>query len=131
MKRALMLATVPSMIEQFNMNNIRILQELGYKVDVACNFDDGGTLNQQRVQEFKKELEEQKIEYFNIPFSRNPFNFNNIKAYALTKKLVNSNKYDIVHLHSPIGRCMWQTCLQKNTNEWYFYNIYSTWISFL
>ena len=38
MKRVLMLASVPSMIGQFNMDNISILQELGYKVYVACNF---------------------------------------------------------------------------------------------
>ena len=40
MKRVLMTATVPSMIGQFNMNNIKLLQELGYTIDVACNFDE-------------------------------------------------------------------------------------------
>ena len=39
MKRVLMTATVPSMIGQFNMNNIKILQELGYKVDVAYSLE--------------------------------------------------------------------------------------------
>lgn len=103
MKKALMLASVPSMIEQFNMNNIKILQELGYEVDVACNFEDGGTLNLNRVNEFKKELEDKGIKYYNIPFSRSPFSSNNIKAYKETKSLVIDNKYELVHLHSPIG----------------------------
>ena len=31
--RVLMVATVPSMIGQFNMSNIHILLEMGYKVD--------------------------------------------------------------------------------------------------
>ena len=38
MKKVLIIASVASMIEQFNMNNIEILQSLGYAVDVACNF---------------------------------------------------------------------------------------------
>ena len=38
MKKALMLATVASMIEQFNMGNIELLQNLGYKVDIAAKF---------------------------------------------------------------------------------------------
>lgn len=38
MKRVLMLASVASMIDQFNMPNIALLQKLGYQVDVACNF---------------------------------------------------------------------------------------------
>ena len=33
-----MVATVPSMIGQFNMNNIRILLDMGYQVDVAADF---------------------------------------------------------------------------------------------
>ena len=56
MKRALMWASVPSMIEQFNMNNIKILQEMGYEVHVACNFDDGGNLSQNRVKELQEDL---------------------------------------------------------------------------
>lgn len=103
MKKALMLASVPSMIEQFNMNNIKILQNMGYEVHVACNFDDGGTLDKSRVDEFKKELKEKNIIFFDIPFSRNPFSIKNITAYKETKKIMNENKYKIVHLHSPIG----------------------------
>ena len=38
MKKVLMVASVASMIDLFNMNNIQILQDLGYTVEVACNF---------------------------------------------------------------------------------------------
>lgn len=37
MKKALMYASVASMIQQFNMDNIRLLMDGGYQVDVACN----------------------------------------------------------------------------------------------
>ena len=43
MKQVLMLASVASMIDQFNMPNITLLQKLGYHVDVACNFEQGNT----------------------------------------------------------------------------------------
>ena len=36
-KKVLMAASVASMIDQFNMTNIRLLLELGYEVHVACN----------------------------------------------------------------------------------------------
>ncbi len=40
-----MTASVPSMIGQFNMNNIDILQNLGYEVYVACDFNDREKMN--------------------------------------------------------------------------------------
>lgn len=103
MKKALILATVPSIIQQFNINNIEILQKLGYKVDVAANFQDGGNIDNDRLIKFKKELREAKVNYIDIPFSRSPFSIQNIKAYKCTKKTINDNKYNIVHLHSPVG----------------------------
>ena len=37
-RKVLMLSSVASMIDQFNMSNIRLLLEMGYEVVVACNF---------------------------------------------------------------------------------------------
>ena len=56
MKKALMMASVASMIDLFNMDNIQILQDLGYEVEVACNFKEGSITSQERIEEFKKEL---------------------------------------------------------------------------
>ena len=39
MKKALMTASMASMLDNFNQNNIRILQDLGYAVTLAANFD--------------------------------------------------------------------------------------------
>lgn len=38
MKKVLMLASVASMIDQFNMPNIDLLQKMWYDVNVACSF---------------------------------------------------------------------------------------------
>ncbi|MEH7085348.1 glycosyltransferase family 4 protein [Neobacillus drentensis] len=104
MKRALMLASVASMIDQFNMNNIAILQDLGYRVDVATNLEFGSSTSQERVYKFKQELLQQKINPFHIPFPRQITNIKNMfSAYKIVRKLINQNQYEIIHCHSPIG----------------------------
>lgn len=103
MKKALMYASVASMIDLFNMDNINILQELGYTVDVACNFDEGSITSDERVEEFKQELEKRGIKCFNIPIPRDVKKINEIKkSYIMTKELTKNN-YNLVHCHSPIG----------------------------
>ena len=47
MKKALMMASVASMIDLFNMDNIEILKDLGYEVEVACNFEYGSIMSRQ------------------------------------------------------------------------------------
>lgn len=104
MKRVLMLASVPSMIGQFNMDNISILQELGYKVYVACNFKDRSVWNKEKIEQFKIELEEKGIQYFQIDFSRNPFNVvKNILSFKQTKNVMTKGKFEIVHCHTPVA----------------------------
>ena len=49
MKKALVVASVASMIDQFTIPNIIELQRLGYEVDVAANFDDGGSIRRGSV----------------------------------------------------------------------------------
>ncbi|OFL66861.1 hypothetical protein HMPREF2758_06880 [Facklamia sp. HMSC062C11] len=114
MKRALMYASVASMIDLFNMDNIRILQELGYQVDVACNFEEGSITSVERVKKFKQELEKQGIRYFQLPIPRSITRITDIlKSYKLTKKLTKEN-YDLVHCHSPIGSVICRQAF-KNT----------------
>lgn len=103
-KKVLMLASVASMIDQFNMDNIKILQELGYDVDVACNFLIGNTCSHEKVLELKKTLGDLSADCYQVDFTRN---VTNIKqdwvAYQQVKKIVNDNEYAFIHCHSPIG----------------------------
>lgn len=104
MKKALMLASVASMIDQFNMDNINLLQSLNYQVDVACNFNYGSSTSQVRVEIFKEELVQKDITPYHMPIPRGIGKFKEIiKSYKLVKGLVAKNSYDIVHCHSPIG----------------------------
>ena len=103
-KSMLMLASVASMIDQFNMNNIGILLNLGYKVDIACNFEAGNTCSDERIADLKKRLTELGTDYYQIDFVRNVGNLPQFfKALEQVKDLVRKNSYKFIHCHSPIG----------------------------
>lgn len=104
MKRALIYASVASMIQQFNMENIYLLLKQGYEVDVACNMESGSTIPQEKIVEMKRILENMKVNIYHIPIPRNVTAFSGIfRSVSITKKIMNTRKYDLVHCHSPIG----------------------------
>lgn len=104
MKRMLMLASVASMIDQFNMPNIELLQEMGYEVHVACNFEKGSTCTDEKVLELKKKLKQLHVSFFQIDFERNVMKLNqDLKAYKQVLKLARKYHYTFIHCHSPIG----------------------------
>lgn len=104
MKKALMYASVASMIQQFNMDNIRLLIECGYTVDVACNMEVGSTISDEKIAAMKQQLESEGVRVYHIPVPRKITAIGNIiSSLSQTKKLMNENGYDLIHCHSPIG----------------------------
>lgn len=104
MKRALVVAHVASMIDLFNIPNIRLLIEMGYKVDVATNFIEGYTCSDEKVAALKKTLYEMGVDCCQIDFARNILKVGqNLHAYSQLRKLIVENKYDMIHSHTPIG----------------------------
>lgn len=114
MKKALMLASVASMIDQFNMENIKILQDLGYEVHVLANFSFGNTTSEERTKAFKKELEEKNIKVYNVPIPRKITSLKEmLKSYKEIKKICEENNYEILHCHSPIGGVLARLAFRK------------------
>lgn len=102
--KALQIASVASMIDLFNRDNISILQQLGVAVDVAANFKEGSITSQERVDFFANELKKNSIRVVDYPCPRSIFRiFDIIKSYRIIKRLVEDRHYRIVHCHSPIG----------------------------
>lgn len=102
--KVLMLASVASMIDLFNTENIHILEQLGCKIDVAANFQNGSITSQERVNKYKNELENSGIEVIDTPIPRSIFSIREIiDSYRMVKNLVEERHYRIVHCHSPIG----------------------------
>ncbi len=102
MKRALILANAASMIHLFNRVNIKLLQDNGCEVHIACNFLKGNNFSLEKVAQCKKEWENSGIVCHQIDFERTPFTFKNISVYKQTKKLIESLHFDIIHCHTPI-----------------------------
>ena len=103
-KKVLQIASVASMIDLFNADNLKILEALGCEIDVAANFSNGSITSQKRVDAYKEELENRGISVFNIPIPRSIFKIKEIiTAYRQVKKMAMERHYKIVHCHSPIG----------------------------
>ncbi len=103
MKKALQLASVASMIDQFNIPNIKLMISMGYQVDVVADYTNPGNISKERAKELIKKLKNLGANPIDIPIPRsmNPLKIS--KAYSMVKKLVVSEHYDIIHCHSPIG----------------------------
>ncbi len=116
-KKALQLASVASMIGKFNMPNIRLLQEQGYHVDVVANFRNPGGLTRELAESLKKELAETDVNVHDIeiPRSLNPLKI--LKAYKVVKKLTETEHYDLIHCHSPIGSVICRLAARKERKK--------------
>lgn len=100
----LMLATTAAMIEQFNKNNILILESLGYEVHVAGNWKEGNPISEERLDEFKGWLSEHHGKWFHIPSTRKPTDIkNNGKALKQIVDMIHEYEYEFIHCHTPIG----------------------------
>lgn len=93
MKKVLYITTISRTINAFLIPHIEKLIDEGYEVDCACNID----------KEIDDRLIQKGVEVYNIPFSRNPLNPKNLKAYSILSKIVKEKQYDIVHVHTPVA----------------------------
>ncbi len=112
-KRALIVSHVASMIDLFNRRNIKILQDMGYEVHIACNFDEGNVTSQEQVRKFHHEMRNQGVKCHNIPFSRKVLTTNIIKAYKEMIYLMNRFGYEIVHCQAPISGVITRLAARK------------------
>ncbi len=104
MKKILMVSTTASSIAQFNMNNIRILNGMGYQVDVACDYTNRESWPLKRIEEFKEEIKQLGGKVYQIDFSRELLRIrNHIKALRQIILLLKTEKYEFIHTHTPIA----------------------------
>lgn len=97
-KKALLVTTISGFVPQFEMNNVRILQNMGYEVHYAANY------NTPVYTDNNERLDGTGIVRHQVNFVRSPFSFvKNIKAYRQLRKVMNQEKYDLLHCHTPMG----------------------------
>lgn len=103
MKKVLFSATVDSHILAFHIPYLKYFKEKGYEVHVATNGDE-------------------EIPYCDkkhkISFERSPFKFNNLKAIKQLKKVINEEKFDIIHTHTPMGSVVTRLAAKKTRKKY-------------
>lgn len=93
MKRMLYVTTVSRTVNAFLVPHIMMLLDQGYLVDIACYVD-------QKVNEV---LINRGVEVHALPFTRNPLDLRNFKAFKKLSELQKENVYETVHVHTPIA----------------------------
>ena len=101
MKKVLLATHVSGFVPQFEMNNVRTLQELGYEVHYASNFNNVsyGVDNHR--------LDGTGIVCHQVDFARSPFDFKAHKtACRQLKQLMEEENFHLLHCHTPVGAAL-------------------------
>lgn len=98
MKKVLLVATVGGFVPQFELNDVKLLREMGCQVHYAANFD-------YSVYSVTDELlKENGIIKHNVAMAKSPFAIkNNYRVYKEIKRLIDKEGIELVHCHTPVG----------------------------
>lgn len=114
MKKVLIVASVVSFIEWFNKENVDFLHNtLGCEVHIACNFDYMNDTDVERTRKYTERIKNDEIYIHNIRFARSPFSPKNIKAYRELKRIIDSERFDLIHCHTPAVSFMTRVAARK------------------
>lgn len=118
MSKALIITSVASMVDQFLLPNLFLLQDMGYEIHVACNFEKGSTCSEEKIQNLKRTLTEKNIKFYQIDFERDVTHiFGHVMAYRQLSAIVKSNAFDLIHCHSPIGGMLGRLVARKQRKK--------------
>lgn len=96
MKKALLVTRVSGFVPQFESDDVKILQDMGYEVHYAANFD---------IVVYGKDNEKAKklgLICHHIPFARKLLCKTNVSSYHMLVDLMKEEKFDLVHCHMPL-----------------------------
>lgn len=105
MKKVLFVATVvKTHIMEFHIPYLQWFKENGYETHV-CAKNDYDNKEECNIPFCDK--------YYDIPFARSPLSFRNLKSYRKLKRIIETNKYDIIHCHTPVGGALTRLAARK------------------
>ena len=100
-RRVLFVARVAEHIRHFHVPFIRMLEETGCQVDVACKVD----------VDLKGII---KGKVWEVPFVRSSYSFSNTQAVKAIRALCEQEEYDFVHVHTPIAALLTRYALRDS-----------------
>lgn len=99
MKKFLIVAHYSRFLVQFELNDVRLLQSMGFEVHYATNYQ-----QEDMFSGAIKIIQENGVILHQIDFVRSPYNIPaNIKAYRQLKDLMVKEKFSGVHCHTPMA----------------------------
>ena len=125
MKHALIITTISGFVPQFEMNDVRILQENGYTVHYASDFENP-IYNIDQTQ-----LKRDGLILHHIDIRKSPFQITkNTKAFLQLKQIIRKEQISLVHCHNPMGGRGGKAC-RKSFRKRTICCLHGTWVSFL
>ncbi len=98
MKKVLFITTISGFLQQFEMNDVHILQKSGYEVHYATNFNN--PIYEVDIDDLKR----MGIILHQIDIQKSPRHLlQNTKALRQLKRLMAREKFRIIHCHNPMG----------------------------
>lgn len=104
-RRVLFIATVVKKhICQFHIPYLKWFKEQDYEVHVCAknDYDDRSEC-----------LIPYCDQYYDVDFSRSPFDFSNLVAYHSIKEIIEKNDYDLIHCHTPVAAAITRLAARK------------------
>ena len=110
-KRVLIVANSAGLITDFLENDFTIYCNKGYRIECACNMKFTGRDSASFFEKFG-------VQPYNIGFPIRALNISDIlESYKQLKKILENNKYDVIHCHSTIAAAIARECVRKNKNK--------------
>lgn len=106
-KKALLVTRVSGFVPQFEMNNVKILQEMGYEVHYASNY------NTVVYGQDNSRLADTGIRRHSIHFCRSPFSLEVLRAYRELVQLMLEEKFELIHCHMPLTGILTRKAAEK------------------
>lgn len=104
MKKVLFVATVvKTHIMQFHIPYLKMFKEMGWETAVASRND---------YENPRDCVIPYCDHYYDVSFERNPIKPGNLRAFKALKELIDSEKYDIIHCHTPMGAMLTRIAAQ-------------------
>ncbi|MBU9712169.1 glycosyltransferase family 4 protein [Evansella tamaricis] len=101
--KILYITTISDTINAFLIPHIKLLIEQGNEVGIACNI----------LEEIHPDLLEMGCKIHLIPFQRSPLKRENFKAYRRINLVISKEKYELIHVHTPIASILTRFACRK------------------
>lgn len=106
MKKVLFVATlVKNHIAEFHLPYLKLLREMGWQTAVAAKNDYENPADC---------VIPGCDRFYDVPFERSPLKRGNLDAYRQVKRIIQEERFDLIHCHTPVGSVVARLAARKS-----------------